>query len=104
MKSTVVTEWTAPGPGNQRAWGAGGMPRIGTIVLCPDEQTFPFIVPGLLDMARGEIKNRGRADIRVKMDGDPPFPHRIELGPVFLDGQPVSGTEAVVTLEKCTPR
>lgn len=69
-----------------------------------EEQSFPFTVPGLFDMVRGELKNSGRADIRVEMDGDPPFPRRIELGPVFVDGEPVSGTEAIVTVKSYLPR
>ena len=69
-----------------------------------DEQSFPFTVPGLFDMVRGELQNSGRAAIRVKMEGEPPFPRRIVLGPVFLDGQLVSGTEAVVSVEKYAPR
>lgn len=68
------------------------------------EQSFPFTVPGLFDMVRKEIENSGRADIRVKMAGEPPFPQRIILGPVLLDGQPVSGTEATVTMISFQPR
>jgi len=68
------------------------------------EQAFPFTVPGLFDMVRGEIRNSGRADIRVKMGGDPPFPRRIVLGPVFMDGRPVSGTEATVEVISYKPR
>ena len=68
------------------------------------EQSFPFTVPGLFDMVRGELENSGRADIRVKQEGEPPFPRRIVLGPVMLDGQAMSGTEAVVTVERYGPR
>ena len=69
-----------------------------------EEQAFPFTVPGLFEMVRGEIRGSGRADIRVKMGGDPPFPRRIVLGPVFMDGRPVSGTEATVVVTSYEPR
>lgn len=67
------------------------------------EQAYPFTVPGLFDMVRGELASSGRADVRVSMDGSPAFPHRIVLGPVWLDGKPVSGTEATVVVRTFEP-
>lgn len=64
------------------------------------EQAFPFTVPGLFDMVRGELRSSGRADIRVVMKGEPAFPHRIVLGPVWQDLRPVEGTEATVTVRE----
>jgi len=64
------------------------------------EQAFPFTVPGLFDMVRGELRGSNRADIRVAMDGDPPFPQRIVLGPVWEDLRPVPGTEATVIVRE----
>ncbi len=67
------------------------------------EQAFPFTVPGLFDMVRGEIRGSGRGDIRVQLSGDPPFPRLIVLGPVLLNGQPVGGTEATVIVDEFEP-
>ena len=62
------------------------------------EQAFPFTVPGLFDMVRGQLRASGRADIRVAMGEAPAFPQRLVLGPVWQDGQPVGGTEATVSV------
>lgn len=64
------------------------------------EQAFPFTVPGLFDMVRGELRGSDRADIRVAMGGEPPFPQRIVLGPVWEDLRPVPGTEATVIVRE----
>lgn len=64
------------------------------------EQAFPFTVPGLFDMIRGELRGSNRADIRVAMGGEPPFPQRIVLGPVWEDLRPVPGTEATVIVRE----
>ena len=64
------------------------------------EQASPFTVPGLFEMVRGELRSSGRADIRVVMDGEPAFPHRIVLGPVWQGRRPVEGTEATVTVRE----
>lgn len=68
-----------------------------------EEQSFPFTVPGLFDMVRGELENSGRVDIRVRMEDESTFLEHIVLGPVMLDGQVVSGTEATITVESYTP-
>jgi len=66
-----------------------------------EEQAFPFTVPGLFDMVRDELRHSGRADIRVEMEKSPAsFLRRLVLGPVWQDGQPVTGTEATVTVRK----
>lgn len=67
------------------------------------EQAFPFTVPGLFDMVRGELRNSGRAEIRVAMGGEPAFPRRIVLGPVWQDLRPVPGTEATVIVREFEP-
>ena len=51
-------------------------------------------------MVRGELRSSGRADRRVVMEGEPAFPHRIVLGPVWQDLRPVEDTEATVTLRE----
>ena len=67
------------------------------------EQAQWFTVPGLFDTVRDELKNSGRREIRVLLEGDPAFPQRIELGPVFQDEQPVPGTEATVIVRVFEP-
>lgn len=68
------------------------------------DQAFPFTVPGLFDMVRGELENSGRDEVRVEMGGEPPFPQRILLGPVVLDGQTLVETMATVTVRQLTPQ
>ena len=68
-----------------------------------EEQAFPFTVPGLFDLVRDELLRSGRRDIRVAMSGDPAFPRRIVLGPVWRDDQPRSGTETRVTIRSFEP-
>jgi len=68
-----------------------------------EEQAFPFTVPGLFDLVRDELLRSGRRDIRVAMSGDPAFPRRIVLGPVWQDEQPRSGTETRVTIRSFEP-
>jgi hypothetical protein len=69
-----------------------------------EEQAFPFTVPGLFDMVRDELRHSGRADIRVMIGKSPAsFPRRLVLGPVWQAGQPVTGTEATVTVRKFEP-
>ncbi len=82
-----------------RYW-EGGMKRWGDRYELGQEQAFPFTVPGLFDMVRGELRGSNRADIRVLVGGEPAFPQRIPLGPVWEDNQPVSGTEATVIVRK----
>ena len=60
-------------------------------------------MPGLFEMVRGELRGSGRVDIRVAMGQVPAFPQRLELGPVWQDGQPVSGTEATVIVREFVP-
>lgn len=69
-----------------------------------EEQSFPFTIPGLFEMVRGELKGSGRVDIRMRMKDELSFPWYIVLGPVMLDGQAVSGTEAVISVEQYTER
>lgn len=65
-----------------------------------EEQAFPFTVPGLFDTVRGALRSSGRAIIRVKMGEDPPFPQRIELGPVWDRGQMIRGTETEIEVRE----
>jgi len=65
-----------------------------------EDQAFPFTVPGLFDTVRGALKSSGRTVIRVKMGEDPPFPQRIELGPVWDQGQMVRGTETEIEVRE----
>lgn len=64
------------------------------------EQAFPFTVPGLYDMVRGAIRDSGRVDVRVVMAGEPAFPYRIVMGPVWQDERPVPDTEAEVIVRE----
>lgn len=68
------------------------------------EQAYPFTVPGLFDMVRDQLKNSGRDEIRVEMGGDPPFPQRILLGPVVMEGESLADTAATVTVQQFSPR
>ena len=63
-----------------------------------EEQAFPFTVPGLFEMVRGSLEDSGREDIRMQMEGEPPFPREIVFGPVIVDGEPFSMTEATITV------
>ena len=65
-----------------------------------EEQSFPFSVPGLFDMVRGALEESGRQSIHVMMAGEPPFPQRIILGPVVVDGEPFDQTKATVTIHQ----
>jgi len=64
------------------------------------DQAYPFTIPGLYDMLRGAINGSNRKEIRVEMRGYPPFPHQIEFGPVWQDGEPVFGTESIVIVRE----
>ena len=63
------------------------------------DQAYPFTVPGLFEMVRGSLADSGREDTRVKMEGEPPFPREIVLGPVIVDGEPFSMTEATIKVK-----
>lgn len=102
-RSTVIVQQGQIVRGDVSYWNAKTN-RWDDPAALNQEQSFPFTVPGLFDMVRGELNSSGRADIRVKMEGEPPFPRRIVLGPVMLDGQAMSGTEAVITVERYAPR
>ncbi|NOX61627.1 MAG: hypothetical protein GXP42_06740 [Chloroflexi bacterium] len=65
-----------------------------------EDQAFPFTAPGMFDTVRGALRSSGRAIIRVKMGQDPPFPQRIELGPVWDRGQMVRGTETEIEVRE----
>ncbi len=67
------------------------------------EQAEPFTVPGLFEMVREQIQLPERAQVQVKWQEEPPMPELIVLGPVSMNGQPVSGTEATVFLEEFEP-
>jgi hypothetical protein len=64
------------------------------------DQAYPFTIPGLYDMLRGAINANNRKEIRVDMQGYPPFPHRIEFGTVWQEGEPVYGTESRVIVKE----
>ncbi len=102
-RNTVVVQDGEIAYGEVKYWDEAAEQWKEPFVLS-QEQAYPFTVPGLFDMVRGEIRNSGRRDIQVGMDGDPPFPHRIRLGPVYLDGKPFEGTEAVVQVVEFRPR
>ncbi len=63
-----------------------------------EAQAYPFTVPGLFEMVRGSLQDSGREDIRMTMEGEPPFPREIVFGPVIVDGEPFSMTEATITV------
>ncbi len=102
-RNTVVVQDGEIAYGEVKYWDEAAEQWKEPFVLSP-EQAYPFTVPGLFDMVRGEIRNSGRRDIQVGMDGEPPFPYRIRLGPVYLDGKPFEGTEAVVQVVEFRPR
>jgi hypothetical protein len=67
------------------------------------KQAWPFSVPGLFEMVRGELASSGRGSIQVGLDDTYPFPRKLVLGPVYQDGQAVSGTEATMTVRIFEP-
>ena len=69
-----------------------------------DEQAFPFTVPGLFEMVRGALEESGRDDIRVDLQGAPPFPQKIIFGPISIDGEPFDQTRATVTVRSFLPQ
>lgn len=79
-------------------WKPGGL-GWDTPYSLNEEQAYPFTIPGLYDMVRGALASSNRADIRVEMRGNPPFPHRVVFGPVWEGGRPVMGTESQVTVQ-----
>ena len=91
ITGAIVMYWNS----DQRRWD-------GPLKL-REEQAFPFTVSGLFDLVRDELLRSGRRDIRVAMSGDPAFPRRIVLGPVWQDDQPRSGTETRVTIRSFEP-
>jgi hypothetical protein len=68
------------------------------------EQAFAFTVPGLFDMVRGALAGCERDDIRVQMAGEPPFPQKIVLGPVIMDGEKIEATRSTVTVRQFDER
>lgn len=68
------------------------------------DQSYPFSVPGLFDMIRGELEMSGRKNVRVLMVGEPPFPYNIFFGPVIVDGKSFPATKARVTIVEFAPR
>jgi len=62
------------------------------------DQAFPFTVPGLFDVLRGELRAGGRSQVRVAMSRHPAFPSRIVLGPVLQDGRAMPDTTATLTV------
>ena len=68
-----------------------------------EEQAFPFTPPGLFEMVRGALEESGRDDIRVVMKGEPPFPHKIIMGPIRVDGELFDRTRATVTVRSFAP-
>ena len=69
-----------------------------------EEQSFPFTVPGLFDIVQGALEESGRERIQVKMAGEPPFPQKIILGPVIMDGESVEQTKATVIVHQFDPQ
>lgn len=87
----VVSYWDGSG----RGWGEP--------YALNEEQAFPFTPPGLFDMVRGALEESGREDIRVLMEGEPPFPRKILMGPIRVEGQPFDRTRATVTVRSFVP-
>lgn len=65
-----------------------------------ERQAWAFTVSGLFDMVRGELASSGRGSIQVELHDIYSFPRRLVLGPVYQDGQAVSGTEAIMTVHR----
>lgn len=74
-----------------------------TPIELSEEQSFPFTVPGLFDMVRGELDGGSRTSVRVAMRGEPPFPQRIELGPVRMEGQVFEDAAGEVSVREFEP-
>ncbi len=102
-RTTVIVQQGQIVQGEVSYWNAADK-RWDEPYALNEEQSFPFTIPGLFEMVRGELQNSGRVDIRVRMKDKLSFPWYIILGPVMLDGQAVAGTEAVIAVEEYTPR
>lgn len=102
-RTTVIVQQGQIVQGEVSYWNAADK-RWDEPYALNEEQSFPFTIPGLFEMVRGELQNSGRVDIRVRMKDELSFPWYIILGPVMLDGQAVAGTEAVIAVEEYTPR
>ncbi len=84
IETAEVTYWDAA----RGAWGA-------TAPL-DEAQARPFTVEGLYRTLRAEMEAGGRSETRIAVEGDPPVPRRILLGPRLRDGRPVPGSEAAL--------
>ena len=65
-----------------------------------EEQMFAFTVLGLFDMVRGALEGCERDGIHLQMAGEPPFPQKIILGPVIMDGELVEETKSTIAVRQ----
>ncbi len=65
-----------------------------------EAQAYPFTIPGLYEMVRGALRASNRTRIRVDLQGDPPFPHEIEFGPVWQNGMALRETVSRVIVRE----
>lgn len=66
-------------------------------------QAHPFTVLGLYDMVRVPLRNNARQDIRIDMQGTPPFPHVIVFEPLWDGGERLVETGARVIVRVFEP-
>ena len=65
-----------------------------------EKQAWAFTVSGLFETVRGELAGSGRVRVQVELHKTYFFPSRLVLGPVYQDGQAVSGTEAIMKVRR----
>ncbi|MCZ7575363.1 MAG: DUF6174 domain-containing protein [Ardenticatenaceae bacterium] len=65
------------------------------------EQAVPYTVPGLFDMAQGQLAG-GQRSVRVAYDRRYRFPIRLELGNVIDGGQMLRNTDVTVRVVRFT--
>ena len=68
-----------------------------------EEQALPFTPLGLLDMVRREISVKSRRDVRIALQGSPPFPHLILLGGLNRGEGIVPNSGAAITVRRFEP-
>jgi hypothetical protein len=84
--------------------GCGGNLQPATLTLLDEAesrwQAWAFTVSGLFELVRSELAGSGGGSVQVELHKTYSFPSRLVLGPVYQDGQAVSGTEAIMTVRR----
>lgn len=73
--------------------------RWGDRVELNERQALPFTIPGLFETVREELIQHSRENIRVAMNGNPPFPRTVVLGPLIGQGGSVQDSTANISVK-----